>query len=77
MEAKSDGLIKLTGLWEKKGKTGVYLQGKLSFSVNILIFENKYKSSVQDPDYILYLARPGKRLQLEKPVEPEEDIEPF
>ncbi len=76
MENKKDGLIKLTGLWEKKGKKGVYFKGKLGY-LDLLIFENQYKSSVQDPDYILYLARPGKRLQLEKPVEPEEDIEPF
>ena len=72
-----DGLIKLTGLWEKRGKNGVYFQGKLGYSANILIFENQYKSSEQDPDYILYLARSVKK---EPPVIPEDhddDIQPL
>jgi len=74
MENKNDNLIRITGLWEKVGKIGAYFQGQLSPSVNILIFKNQYKSSVQDPDYILYLAPPGKRKESE---DPEDDIEPF
>ena len=73
MENKKDGLIKLTGLWEKKGKTGVYLQGKLSYFADILIFENQYKSNIKDPDYFLYFARRGKKEESEV----SEDVQPF
>ena len=74
MEKKNDNLIRITGLWEKVGKRGVYFQGQLSPSVNILIFKNQYKSSVHDPDYIFYLARPGKK---EESKDHDDDIEPF
>lgn len=72
MEKKRDNLIKLSGLWEKKGKKGVYFKGKLGY-LDLLIFKNQYKSSVQDPDYILYLARPGKKDESKEP----DDVEPF
>ena len=78
MQNKSNDLIKLTGLWEKKSKDGkVYYSGNLSSTAKVLLFKNDNKKNERDPDLALYLTRPGKKLQLEKPVEPEEDIETF
>lgn len=56
MDNKTDSLLKLTGLWLKKGKNGVFCQGQLSPWANILIFENKYKRSDKDPDFILFIG---------------------
>ncbi len=77
MEKKRDNLIKLSGLWKKTGKSGVYFQGKLGYSANILIFENQYKSSEQDPDYILYLAHPVKKEPPKIQEDPDDDIQPL
>jgi len=78
MKNKKDGLIKLTGLWERKSKDGkVYYSGNLSTTAKVLLFKNDNKKNDRGPDLALYLAPLGKRLQLEKPVEHEEDIEPF
>ncbi len=51
-------LIKLGGLWKNKGKSGVdFLSGKLSPSVSILIFVNKYKQPGDNqPTHIMYLS---------------------
>ena len=78
MQNKSNDLIKLTGLWKRKSKSGkVYYSGNLSTTAKVLLFKNDNKKNDRDPDLVIYLARLGKKLQLEKPVEPEEDIEPF
>ena len=74
MDGKKNGLIKLTGLWEKRGRDDGYLKGKLSYFADVLIFKNKYKSNIQDPDFFLFLARPEKTSQQE---DPEEDLEPL
>jgi len=74
MKKKNDNLMRITGLWEKEGKGGVYFQGQLSPFVNVLVFKNQYKSSLQDPDLYLYLAPPRKK---EEPENPEDDIEPL
>lgn len=78
MQNKSNDLIKLTGLWKRKSKSGkVYYSGNLSSTAKVLLFKNDNKENDRDPDLALYLARPGKKLQLETSVEPEEDVEPF
>ncbi len=69
------GMIKLTGLWKKEGKDGVFYSGKLSYNTNILLFPNKYKQSEKDPALILFIAKAEKK-EKSKP-EVEEDEIPF
>ena len=66
MEKNNQTFVRLTGLWQKKGKKGVFFQGQLSPWANILIFENRYKETEQDPDLILYVSR------FNKPDQPKE-----
>jgi uncharacterized protein (DUF736 family) len=50
-------LIPLGGLWKNTSANGdSYLQGKLSPTVRILIFKNKYKTADNQPDFQIYLA---------------------
>jgi len=70
MEKNKQSLVKLTGLWQKKGKNGMFYQGQLSPWSNILIFRNQYKESEQDPDMILYISR------FNRPDQPKDDDGP-
>jgi hypothetical protein len=51
-------LIPLGGLWKNTSATSgdSYLQGKLSPTIRILIFKNKFKTADNQPDFQIYLA---------------------
>lgn len=50
-------MIKVGGLWANKDKNGkTFLTGKLSPTVKIVIFQNQYRESENQPTHILYLA---------------------
>lgn len=49
-------MIKVTGLWKKEGKNGVFYSGALGYGAQVLIFANKFKNSEKDPDLNLFIA---------------------
>ena len=49
-------MIKITGLWKKEGKNGVFYSGSLGYGAQVLIFANKFKKEPKDLDLNLYIA---------------------
>lgn len=70
-------MIRVTGLWVNKSKDGVsYFQGKLTPTLNILIFKNtKKRPGTKDPDYNLCFA-PVEQQESSEPKTDEDDL-PF
>ena len=55
-QQKSD-LLRVGGLWRNETKDGkAYLAGSLG-SLRLMIFENAFKESEKDPDYVLSIAQ--------------------
>jgi len=63
-------MIQLCGLWLQKSKDGkVYMAGKLSQNVRVLVFKNERKEKgSKQPDYQLFLA-PARERNEEKAEE--------
>jgi uncharacterized protein (DUF736 family) len=57
MQESNSNLIRLTGLWKSKSKSGGnYLSGTISASSKLLILPNSKKEKDSDPDFIAYVA---------------------
>ena len=57
----SEGMVKITGLWENTGKDGSkYLGGTMGVA-KVFIFKNNHKQKENDPDYNLYVAKKQER----------------
>lgn len=55
-------LMQVSGLWKNTSANGeMYLQGKLTANLRILVFKNKYKTADNQPDYQLYFAPVERR----------------
>jgi len=49
-------MIKVTGLWKKEGKNGVFYSGSLGYCAQVLVFANKFKKGEKEPDLNLFIA---------------------
>lgn len=69
-------LIKLTGLWKSKTKTGVsMLSGSLNAVTSIVILPNTFKKSEKDPDFNIYLKARDKEAAAAKPAAPADELD--
>lgn len=69
-------LIKLTGLWKSKTKTGVsMLSGSLNAVTSIVILPNTYKKSEKDPDFNIYLKARDKEAAAAKPAAAADELD--
>lgn len=48
-------MIPITGLWERDGRNGLFMTGKLG-QATLFVFPNNRKNSDRDPDYQVFLA---------------------
>ena len=63
-------IIKLTGLWKSKSKTGVFLlSGSLNAVTSLLVMPNTFKKSATDPDYYVYM-KAREKAPADKPADP-------
>ena len=60
-------MIKITGLWKKEGKNGVFYAGSLGYGAQVLVFQNKYKKGENDPDLQMFIAEKQEKKASGKP----------
>ena len=53
-------MIKLGGLWERRGKNGPFWAGKLG-NANVMIFPNTRKRGEDDPDFEMFISEPQNK----------------
>jgi hypothetical protein len=54
---RGNGMIKLTGLWERRNRDGdPRMMGRLSPFCRVVVLKNTRKRKDEDPDWILFLA---------------------
>lgn len=57
-----NGMILLGGLWLNTSQNGnKYMSGRLGLGGKLLIFKNTNKTTDNQPDYMLYLAKQPER----------------
>ncbi len=68
-------LMQVGGLWKNVSANGdSYLQGKLSPTVRILIFKNKFKTASNQPDSQIYFAPVERQGNAGKPGDGDPDF---
>jgi hypothetical protein len=71
MSEKKSDLINLCGLWETTSQAGQqYLRGRLG-GATVLVMRNKFKTQPNQPDWIVYMAKPPPKDAGKPPEGPE------
>ncbi len=61
-------LLRLTGLWKNKDKTGkTYLTGHLNAMTEVVILPNTRKAKENEPDFNMFLKAQDKKVKSEEP----------